>query len=232
MNGTKSIPQLESGKIDILIISPERLSNNEFREERLLPIANTIGLFVIDEAHCISDWGHDFRPDYQRILRILQVLPKNIPLLATTATANDRVVTDIQNQLGAELQIIRGPLSRESLRLQNIYLATRAERMAWIAEHLPEMPGSGIIYTLTKRDAERLASWLQSQDIKANAYSGDVDQEVREKLEKDLLENKCKVLVSTSALGMGFDKPDLGYVIHFQRHGISSFILSTSRTGR
>lgn len=148
---------LLAGQIDVLLISPERLANEDFRDSILLPISQKIGLFVVDEAHCISDWGHDFRPDYRRIVRILQALPQNIPVLATTATANNRVVNDIIEQLSANLRVIRGNLIRESLQLQNIYLGSSAARMAWLAEQLPNLPGSGIIYTLTVKDAERLA---------------------------------------------------------------------------
>lgn len=221
---------LEEKKIDILIISPERLSNEEFRE-KILPLAQTVGLFVIDEAHCISDWGHDFRPDYQRILRILQILPENIPLLATTATANDRVIADIRSQIGDKLGLFRGPLARASLILQNIILPSRAERLAWLAEYVPKMPVSGIIYTMTVKDSDRVARWLQSQGINAQAYSSDSSD--REKMEQDLLENKIKVLVATSALGMGFDKPDLGFVIHYQRPGsVVAYYQQVGRAGR
>lgn len=223
---------LEVKKIDILIISPERLSNEEFRE-KLMPIAHTVGLFVIDEAHCISDWGHDFRPDYQRILRILQILPGNIPLLATTATANDRVIEDIRSQMGDKLGLFRGPLARASLSLQNISLPSRAERMAWLAEYVPKMSGSGIIYTMTVKDSDRVARWLQSQGINAQAYSGESESSDRERMEQDLLDNKIKVIVATSALGMGFDKPDLGFVIHYQRPGsVVAYYQQVGRAGR
>ncbi|MDO9033992.1 MAG: RecQ family ATP-dependent DNA helicase [Methanoregula sp.] len=223
---------LEEGKIDILIISPERLSNEEFRE-KLIPLAQTVGLFVIDEAHCISDWGHDFRPDYQRILRILQVLPENIPLLATTATANDRVIKDIRAQIGERLGVFRGPLGRASLILQNIIIPSRAGRLAWLAENIPGMPGSGIIYTMTVKDSDRVAQWLQSQGIDARAYSGESDSSMREEMEQDLLDNKIKVLVATSALGMGFDKPDLGFVIHYQRPmSVVAYYQQVGRAGR
>jgi len=223
---------LDAKKLDFLIISPERLSNEKFRE-KLLPIANTVGLFVIDEAHCISDWGHDFRPDYQRILRILQILPKNIPLLATTATANDRVIEDIRSQIGDKLGIFRGPLARASLSLQNIVLPSREERMAWLAENVPKMPGSGIIYSMTVKDSTRIAQWLQDQGINAQAYSGDSDSADRERMEQDLLDNRIKVLVATSALGMGFDKPDLGFVIHYQRPGsVVAYYQQVGRAGR
>jgi ATP-dependent DNA helicase RecQ len=205
---------LRGNNVDILLISPERLANDEFITKCLLPIAQQVGLLVVDEAHCISDWGHDFRPDYRRIVRILRALPANIPVLATTATANDRVVEDVQQQLGPNLTTIRGPLTRETLRLQNIVLPNKAARLAWIAHHVLAMQGSGIIYTLTKRDADDLAAWLQTRGIHALSYHAGKDN--REALEDQLLRNEVKALVATVALGMGFDKPDLGFVIHFQ----------------
>lgn len=225
--------ELFADQVDILLISPERLANEDFRERWLLPIAGKVGLFVVDEAHCISDWGHDFRPDYLRVVRVLQALPPNIPVLATTATANDRVVEDVVKQLGPRLGVMRGALARESLRLQNIYLPSKAERMAWLAERLPAIPGSGVIYTLTIRDAQRLASWLRSQEIDAHAYWGGLEGEQRESLENRLLENRIKALVATTALGMGFDKPDLGFVIHFQRPGsVVHYYQQVGRAGR
>jgi ATP-dependent DNA helicase RecQ len=225
--------RLHASQVDILLISPERLSNDEFRERRLLPIADQVGLFVVDEAHCISDWGHDFRPDYMRITRILQALPPNIPVLATTATANNRVVADVQTQLGTTVEVSRGPLVRESLRLQNINLPSQAARMAWLAEHVPQLPGSGIIYTLTIRDAQRLAEWLRSQGVDAHAYWGDRETSEREELEQRLLDNRIKALVATTALGMGFDKPDLGFVIHYQRPGsVVHYYQQVGRAGR
>lgn len=227
--------QLLEDNIDVLLISPERLANEEFRQEILLPLAERIGFFVVDEAHCISDWGHDFRPDYRRIVRILQALPKTISVLATTATASDRVIEDIVVQLGSALEIIRGSLIRRSLRLQNITLPSQAARLAWLAQQVPRLSGSGIIYTLTVRDAEQVAKWLRSQKIEASAYSGSGKQEAaeREALEQDLLNNEIKALVATSALGMGFDKPDLGFVIHYQRPGsVVHYYQQVGRAGR
>ena len=224
---------LRSGKVDILLISPERLANQEFRETILSQLAVKIGLFVVDEAHCISDWGHDFRPDYRRIVRVLQALPANIPVLATTATANNRVVNDIVAQLGSNLQVIRGPLTRKSLQLQNIYLPSQAEKMAWLLENLITIPGSGIIYTLTVRDADRIARWLKSEGINAAAYHSNKDTWDRTELEDQLLNNQIKALVATTALGMGFDKPDLAFVIHFQRPGsLVHYYQQVGRAGR
>lgn len=231
--------QLLTNQIDILLISPERLGNQDFLENTLLPISRNIGLFVVDEAHCISDWGHDFRPDYRRIVRILQKLPPNIPVLATTATANNRVVDDIKHQLGSTLKISRGALTRNSLQLQNIYLPSQAERMAWLAKILPQISGSGIIYTLTVADAERLTGWLIIKGINAKAYHSKLDPnsqrnaELREQLENQLLNNEIKVLVATVALGMGFDKPDLAFVIHYQRPGsVVHYYQQVGRAGR
>ncbi len=224
---------LQQNQFDVLLISPERLANDEFVNRCLLPIANRIGLFVVDEAHCISDWGHDFRPDYRRIVRILRALPPNIPVLATTATANDRVVGDIVDQLGPNLDVQRGPLTRASLLLQNIYLRSQAERMAWLANVVPDLAGSGIVYTLTVRDSERLAEWLKSQGIDAEPYHGAMETGQRETLENRLLNNQVKALVATVALGMGFDKPDLGFVIHFQRPAsVVHYYQQVGRAGR
>jgi ATP-dependent DNA helicase RecQ len=212
--------ELLAGRVDILLISPERLANDDFRQRVLSRIAGRVGMLAVDEAHCISDWGHDFRPDYKRIARIIQAMPPNVPILGTTATANDRVVEDVVNQLGDDLQVVRGPLARKSLRLQNIYLPTQAERMAWLAARLLEIEGSGIVYTRTVRDANLVAAWLRLNNIEAHAYHSEIAGERRIELENALLANHLKVLVATSALGMGFDKPDLAFVIHYQRPGL------------
>lgn len=230
--------ELKSNSVDVLLISPERLANEKFRQNVLAVVAKTVGLFVIDEAHCISDWGHDFRPDYRRIVRVLQAMPNNIPVLATTATANDRVVNDVMSQLGDDIELIRGPLVRESLKLQNITMPSPAARMAWLAQTIPTLPGSGIIYTLTQRDAERLAEWLRINDIAAKAYhaglsGGEGRVHLKEELEQMLMNNEIKVLVATVALGMGFDKPDLGFVIHFQRpSSVVHYYQQVGRAGR
>jgi ATP-dependent DNA helicase RecQ len=225
---------LAADACDVLLISPERLNNDRFLKSVLPGIAGRVGLFVVDEAHCISDWGHDFRPDYRRIVRILQNLPKGVPVLGTTATANNRVVADVQTQLGPGLTVLRGPLARASLRLQNLQLADQSERLAWLAENLPKFPGSGIIYCLTVADAQRVAKWLQSRGIRAEAYhAGDNAHLDRPALEQALLNNEIKALVATVALGMGFDKPDLGFVIHFQRPGsVVAYYQQVGRAGR
>lgn len=228
-----------NNQIDCLLISPERLANDNFIATVLQPIANSISLMVIDEAHCISDWGHDFRPDYRRIVNILRQLPANTPVLGTTATANDRVVEDIQTQLG-DIQIHRGPLIRESLALQAMTLPDQASRLAWLAQVIPTLPGTGIVYTLTVRDAEQVADWLCENDIDAKAYHGSVEAEgfdnsnlYRQHLEELLLHNDLKVLVATTALGMGYDKPDLSFVIHYQAPGsIVAYYQQVGRAGR
>lgn len=225
--------RLAAGEVDILLISPERLNNDRFLGAVLPSIRGRIGLFVVDEAHCISDWGHDFRPDYQRIVRVLRALPPNVPVLATTATANDRVVSDVVSQVGDGLLVLRGPLARTSLRLQNIRLQDQSERLAWLAEQLPGLPGSGIVYCLTVADSQRVAAWLRQQGIKAEAYYGDLQSEDRVLLEDDLLANRLKALVATVALGMGFDKPDLGFVVHYQRPGsVVAYYQQVGRAGR
>ena len=225
--------RLGRDEIDVLLISPERLANEAFVNRILPSIQGSIGLLVIDEAHCISDWGHDFRPDYQRIGRLLPLLGPIVPVLATTATANDRVVEDVAAQLGDNVAIIRGPLARDTLRLDAIPLADQAERLAWLAENIPRLPGSGIVYCLTVADTERVATWLQSRGIDARAYSGPMAQSDREALEDALSANQMKALVATVALGMGFDKPDLGFVVHYQRPGSAiAYYQQVGRAGR
>jgi ATP-dependent DNA helicase RecQ len=227
---------LEDDAVDLLLISPERLDNPQFREQMLPLFAERVGLLVIDEAHCISDWGHDFRPDYRRLEEMLGRLPEGVAVLATTATANDRVVDDIEEQLrpGASgLRTYRGPLGRSSLRLEVVELPGRAERLAWLATWLPQLPGSGIVYTLTKRDAELVADWLSGRGIPAEAYSGEVDSARRIEVEERLLGNELKAVVATSALGMGYDKPDLGFVVHYQAPGsVISYYQQVGRAGR
>ena len=224
---------LAADAIDVLLISPERLGNEAFANRILPAIQGSIGLFVVDEAHCISDWGHDFRPDYRRIGRILRSLSPAIPVLATTATANDRVVADVAEQLGEGVRIIRGPLARASLRLGTVTLADQAERLAWLAKYLPNLPGSGIVYCLTVADTQRVATWLRSRGIDARAYNAALSTEEREALEDALIAGEMKALVATVALGMGFDKPDLGWVVHYQRPGSPiAYYQQVGRAGR
>ncbi|MBE0411609.1 MAG: RecQ family ATP-dependent DNA helicase [Anaerolineales bacterium] len=225
---------LSNNECDILLISPERLNNERFQNSILPRMAGRVGLFVVDEAHCISDWGHDFRPDYRRIVRIIQMLPKGVPILGTTATANDRVIEDIQHQIGKDLKILRGSLDRETLRLQNIRLTNQSERMAWLVENLPKFQGSGIIYCLTVPDTQRVAEWLKSNGFIAEAYHAGNDNDIdRPALEQAFLNNEIQILVATVALGMGFDKPDISFVIHFQRPGsVIAYYQQVGRAGR
>ena len=219
-------------QVDILLISPERLANERFRAEVLARIASRIGLLVIDEAHCISDWGHDFRPHYRLLERIVRGLPGNLPVLATTATANDRVMSDLQEVLGPGLRVSRGDLNRPSLTLQTIRLPRQSERLAWLAANVPDLPGHGIIYTLTVRDALRVTEWLRSRGINVEAYTGETGEQ-RVERENALLENRVRALVATTALGMGFDKPDLGFVIHYQTPGsVVAYYQQVGRAGR
>jgi ATP-dependent DNA helicase RecQ len=209
---------VQRGEVDVLLVSPERLNNPGFRDAVLPRLAATAGLLVVDEAHCISDWGHDFRPDYRRIRTLLSDLAPGTPVLATTATANARVVGDVAEQLttggGTQTLVLRGTLDRASLHLAVLRLPSPALRLAWLAEHLADLPGSGIVYTLTVAATDEVASFLRSRGIAAASYSGRSDDAERKQAEDDLIANRVKVLVATSALGMGFDKPDLGFVVH------------------
>lgn len=224
---------LREDQCDLLLVSPERLANERFQREVVPSIPRGIGLFVVDEAHCISDWGHDFRPDYRRIVRLVQSLPRSVPVLATTATANARVVADVAEQLGPGLEVMRGPLSRDSLRLQVIRLLDQAERLAWLAENLPRLPGSGIVYCLTIADTRRVGRWLRLQGLDVAEYHSEVPADERSLLEERLLQNDIKALVATVALGMGFDKPDLGFVVHYQRPGsVVEYYQQIGRAGR
>jgi ATP-dependent DNA helicase RecQ len=224
---------------DAILISPERLANEQFTREVLMPIAHRLGLLVVDEAHCISDWGHDFRPDYRLLVNILKRMPPNMPILGTTATANDRVVDDVRRQLG-DVHIQRGALARESLALQTLRLSDQAARLAWLAQHVPDLYGTGIVYTLTRRDALQVTEWLKQSNINAAAYFSDVtspqfedSNSYRQFLEAELLANRLKVLVATTALGMGYDKPDLAFVIHYQAPGsVVSYYQQVGRAGR
>ena len=224
---------LRDGSVDVLLVSPERLGNAEFATEIVPSIQDGIGLFVVDEAHCISDWGHDFRPDYRRLRRIIAGLPPGTPLLATTATANDRVIADVVEQLGGDVRTLRGPLARASLRLQATTLRDGAERLAWLAENLPAMQGSGIVYCLTVADTERVADWLGQNGVTAAAYHARLTTEERIELEQALIADRLKVLVASTALAMGFDKPDLGFVVHYQRPGsVIAYYQQVGRAGR
>ncbi|MFJ7130674.1 RecQ family ATP-dependent DNA helicase [Streptomyces sp. NPDC098101] len=209
--------EVERGDTDVLLVSPERLNSVDFREQVLPKLAVTTGLLVVDEAHCISDWGHDFRPDYRRLRTMLTELAPGVPVLATTATANARVTADVAEQLGTgagEALVLRGSLERESLRLGVVRLPDAAHRLAWLAEHLDELPGSGIVYALTVAAAEEATAFLRQRGFAVASYTGRTENADRLQAEADLQQNRVKALVATSALGMGFDKPDLGFVIH------------------
>ncbi|MBB1031636.1 ATP-dependent DNA helicase RecQ, partial [Dietzia sp. SLG310A2-38A2] len=225
---------VRAGEVDVLLVSPERLNNPDFRDTVLPALAADAGLVVVDEAHCVSDWGHDFRPDYRRIRTLLADLPEGVPVLATTATANDRVVRDVAQQLGvgerpdgpdrpgseagdpaaSDTLVLRGGLDRESLRLSVVAIDDSERRAAWLVENLESLPGSGIVYSLTVAAAQDMAELLTSAGHRVSAYTGRTDAGEREELERALLDNEVKALVATSALGMGFDKPDLGFVVH------------------
>lgn len=224
--------QLAHKAVDILLISPERLANERFRTHVMAGIAAQISLLVIDEAHCISDWGHDFRPHYRLLERIVKTMPPNLRLLATTATANNRVMEDLAAVLGPNLDVSRGDLNRSSLTLQTIRLPSQAERLAWLAEQLTMLQGHGIIYTLTVRDSDQVADWLKTRGFNVEAYTGETGDR-REALEQALLNNQVKALVATTALGMGYDKPDLSFVIHYQMPGsVVAYYQQVGRAGR
>jgi ATP-dependent DNA helicase RecQ len=208
---------VDAGEIDVLLVSPERLNNPDFRDRVLPRLTASAGMLVVDEAHCVSDWGHDFRPDYRRLRALIAELPAGIPVLATTATANDRVVTDVTEQLGlaaGDPLVLRGSLDRESLRLSVVALPTAAQRLGWLAAQLDALPGAGIVYTLTIAAAEEVADFLRERGYPVSSYTGKTEPAERLAAEGDLLANRVKALVATSALGMGFDKPDLGFVVH------------------
>ena len=214
--------QVRTGDVDVLLVSPERLNNPTFRDEILPRLAAGAGLVVVDEAHCISDWGHDFRPDYRRIRTLLAGLPPRTPVLATTATANARVTADVAEQLGgtapglrdAEVLVVRGTLERDSLHLGVRRLPDAAARLAWLTDYVRRAPGSGIVYCLTVSAAQEIAERLREAGLEVAPYTGRTDAADREQLEEDLKTNRVRALVATSALGMGFDKPDLAFVVH------------------
>ncbi|MFI9247821.1 RecQ family ATP-dependent DNA helicase [Streptomyces sp. NPDC053086] len=210
--------EIAAGDVDVLLVSPERLNNPDFRDQVLPKLSAATGLLVVDEAHCISDWGHDFRPDYRRLRTMLADLPPGVPVLATTATANARVTADVAEQLGtggtSDALVLRGPLDRESLSLGVLRLPDAAHRMAWLADHLDDLPGSGIVYTLTVAAAEEVTAFLRQRGHTVASYTGKTENAERQQAEDDLLGNRVKALIATSALGMGFDKPDLGFVVH------------------
>lgn len=227
------LSSLENNELDLILVTPETL----FAEDVQKCLRNIrIGLFVIDEAHCISDWGHDFRLEYGNLRKIVQQLPANVPILATTATANDRVIADLQNQLGDKVYVSRGPLTRDSLYIQVINKPNKIERYAWILENVPKLEGSGIIYCLTQRDCDYLADFLKKNKVSAAAYysrKGEDGAIVNHEIEEKFRTNKLKVIVATIKLGMGYDKGDIAFVIHYQMpSNIVSYYQQIGRAGR
>jgi ATP-dependent DNA helicase RecQ len=224
---------LSNDEIDVLLISPERLANPQFRDQIVPLIGRKPSLLVVDEVHCISDWGHDFRPDYQRIAQVLKTLPAGIPILGTTATANDRVVQDVRDQLGAAVSVVRGALRRESLTLGVVDAPKRANRLVWIDKYLTETQGSGIIYCLTVRDVEKVAAYLLDRGHVVAAYHADMTPEERQLAIDLLVSNSVRALVASVALGMGYDKPDVRFVIHYQLPGsVVTYYQQVGRAGR
>lgn len=221
---------MAGGQLDVVFVTPESLFQPKIQEA--MPQIS-VGMFVVDEAHCISDWGHDFRLLYSRLKEIIARLPANVPVLATTATANQRVIEDLQTQLGEDVYVSRGPLARDSLRLQILHLESRAERYAWLLENLPRLPDCGIVYCLTRRDCDMLAGFLQKHHISAAAYHSDMGENAEQETEELFRNNRIKVLVATVKLGMGYDKGDIAFVIHYQMPGnIVSYYQEIGRAGR
>ena len=238
INGTnqkewKSIyVEISLNKLDALIISPERLGNEEFML-KLESYINKISLFVVDEAHCISDWGHDFRPDFRRSVKLVKKLPAETAVLATTATANDRVVRDIKYQLGSDLEILRGTMDRETLNIDVLNLGSNWNKQLWLIRNIPKMDGVGIIYCLTIRDCEEVTELLQSKSINAEIYHSQIATTVKVETEQRFQKNEIKVLVATIAFGMGVDKPDIAFVIHYnQPANAISYYQQIGRAGR
>ena len=224
------IQRLKKDELDLILITPETLFSEEVHSA--LPYIK-IGLFVIDEVHYISDWGHDFRLEYGKLYKILNIIPKNVPVLGTTATANDRVVQDLKKQLGNDVFVSRGPLTRDSLAIQVLQISSKAERYAWILQHINKLPGSGIIYCLTRRDCEYLSAFLNKNGIESRPYYSGRDESVNQEAIDLFMENRIKAIVSTIKLGMGYDKGDVGFVIHFQQpSNIVSYYQQIGRAGR
>ena len=230
---TAVFAELDRNEVDVLLVSPERLTNREFIDNAGAALFARMGMLVVDEAHCVSDWGHDFRPTYRLIASFVRYLPRNVPMLATTATADHTVVADVEGQLGGGIVVNRGPLGRASLHLDVLAGLTYAERLAWLAIVVPRIPGTGIIYALTTADVNLVAAWLRHCGIDAVGYHGKIDDPDRQLREDALLTDSVKVVVATSALGMGFDKPNLAFVIHFQStQSIVHYYQQVGRAGR
>ncbi len=227
------LDRLEADTLDVVLVSPERLANPGFMATWMPILLRNPGLLVIDEVHCISDWGHDFRPDYRRLRHFVESLPPGTPVLGCTATANDRVIDDVRTQLGAELVLQRGPLARAGLRLHVLEMPSQAHRLAWLADTLPKLAGTGIVYCLTVADTRIVADFLNGRGVEVIAYSGDDETGWKTSAEERLLANDVKALIATSALGMGFDKPDVGFVVHYQAPGSPiAYYQQVGRAGR
>ena len=225
------IQQMKNGELDVVLTTPETLLKELFI--KALPDIR-IGLFVIDEAHCISDWGHDFRLDYGKLYKIINNLSNNVPVIATTATANNRVVEDLKKQLGDDVFVSRGNILRDNLYIQVLDMPDDIHRYAWIIENINKLPGSGIIYCITKQDCERLSQFLNENGIKAMSYYSDSSKDEENAIaEKLFLNNEIKVLVATIKLGMGYDKGDIGFVIHYQMpSNVVNYYQQIGRAGR
>ena len=226
--------RLQADDIDLLLVSEQRLNNDRFRNDWLPELGSRLGLLIVDEVHCISDWGHDFRPHYRRIGRFIQKLPGNVPVIGCTATASDRVVADVEDQLGHDITTIRGPLRRDGLKLEVHTDKRRPDaRLAWLATNIPDLPGTGIVYCLTRRDVFNVAEFLRDHGIDCGTYMGggdEADVAGKAQLLDRFLANDLKCVVATSALGMGYDKPDVAFVIHYQMP--SSAIAYYQQVGR
>ncbi len=202
-----------NGNLKILYIAPERQENSEWLESTL---KMKIAMVVVDEAHCISVWGHDFRPSFKRIINLVKLLPKGLPILATTATATKRVENDIIEQIGDNIISIRGNLMRDNFKLFVIKVSSEDEKMMWLGRHINSFPGNGVIYTGTRVNTEVYANWFEYLGISSTSYNAGLDSESRVEIENGLMNNRWKCIISTNALGMGIDKPDIRFVIHTQ----------------
>ena len=223
---------LRADRLDVLLTSPERLANPTFARDVLPSLLAGLGMLVIDEAHCVSSWGHDFRPDYRRLADVLVQRP-DLPVLATTATANTRVSDDVAEQLGGDTLVLRGPLARASLHLSVLPRLGEVEAYAWVDEHLDRLPGSGIVYAATVKTATGLAEYLGTRGHRVRAYHGQMLTDERQAVEEELRANEVKAVIATSALGMGYDKPDLGFVVHVGSPGSPvDYYQQVGRAGR
>lgn len=209
----ETIQKALNGEIKIIYIAPERQEDEKWIEATR---SMNLSMIVIDEAHTISTWGHDFRPAFRRIAELVRLLPSHLPVFATTATATTQVQLDIEKQIGGTLTTIRGSLVRKNFQLQVIRVQSEDEKMIWLAKNLSEFIGTGLIYTGTRVDTEIYSNWLQYNGIEAIDYNAGLDVESRKSIEDGLMENKWKCIVSTNALGMGIDKSDIRFVIHTQ----------------